>query len=52
MYGIIAGTTEDDDIKYCPKCGREISTFCGDGTAKCECGYHFGVVEVVECEET
>lgn len=49
MYGIITGITETDNITFCPKCGEEIYTFYGDGTAKCEeCGFHFGVVE---CEE-
>ncbi len=49
MYGFISGITEIDDISYCPKCGEEITTFYGDGTAMCnECGYHFGVVE---CED-
>ncbi len=46
MYGYIAGITETNDIKYCPKCGEEIRERHGDGTAVCdECGYHFGVVE-------
>ncbi len=49
MYGFISGITDTDDISYCPKCGAEIRTFHGDGTAICnECNYHFGVVE---CEE-
>lgn len=49
MYGFISGITDNDDIKYCPKCGEEVIYFCGDGTAKCqECDYHFGVVE---CED-
>lgn len=49
MYGFISGVTETDNISYCPKCGEEIGTFFGDGTAECEnCGFHFGVVE---CEE-
>lgn len=49
MYGFISGITENDDIKYCPKCGEEVICFYSDGTVKCkECGYHFGVVE---CEE-
>lgn len=49
MYGFISGITDNDDIKYCPKCGEEVIYFYGDGTAKCrECGYHFGVIE---CED-
>lgn len=48
MYGFISGITDNDDIAYCPKCGEEIRTFYGDGTAKCNCGYHFGVVESEE----
>ena len=49
MYGIMTGITDTDDINYCPKCGAEIVTAHGDGTAECdECGYHFGVIE---CEE-
>jgi len=49
MYGIITGITDTDDINYCPKCGAEIATKHGDGTAECdECGYHFGVVECGE----
>lgn len=48
MYGFISGISDTDNIKYCPKCGEEIITYCGDGTAICECGYHFGVVE---CED-
>lgn len=45
MFGYIAGYTENNDINYCPKCGKEILTFYTDGTVKCECGYRFGVVE-------
>lgn len=49
MYGYINGITETDDINFCPKCGKEIYTYHGDGTAECkECGFYFGVVE---CEE-
>lgn len=49
MYGFIIGISDTDDINYCPKCGREILTFRGDGTAVClDCGFVFGVVE---CEE-
>ena len=49
MYEIITGITDTDDINYCPKCGAEIVTVHGDGTAECdECGYHFGVVECGE----
>lgn len=49
MYGFISGITDVENIEYCPKCGKEICTFYGDGTAECEeCGFHFGVVE---CEE-
>lgn len=49
MYGFISGITDNDDIKYCPKCREEISEYKADGTAICsECGYHFGVVE---CED-
>ncbi len=49
MYGFISGITDNDDISYCPRCGAEIRTFYGDGTAICdECNYHFGVVK---CEE-
>lgn len=48
MYGYITGITETDDISFCPKCGELIKAFYGDGTVKCECGYHFGVVE---CED-
>ena len=46
MYGFIEGITDNDDISYCPKCGKEIKEFNSDGTAICrECEYHFGVVE-------
>lgn len=46
MYGFISGITDNDDIKYCPKCGEEVTVFYGDGTAKCEnCDYMFCVVE-------
>lgn len=48
MYGFISGYTDTDDINYCPKCGKEVRELHGDGTAVCECGYHFGVVE---CED-
>ena len=49
MYGFLSGISDTDDINYCPKCGREILTFHGDGTAVClDCGFVFGVVE---CEE-
>lgn len=49
MYGFISGITDNDDIKYCPRCGEEVIEFYCNGTAKCqECGYHFGVVE---CED-
>lgn len=49
MYGFISGITDNDDIKFCPRCGKEVLNFWGDGTAECrECDYHFGVVE---CEE-
>ena len=45
MYGNITGINDTDDINYCPKCGAEIVTVHGDGTAECdECGYHFCVV--------
>ena len=43
--GIITGFADNDDISYCPKCGEKIYTFCGDGSAKCECGYWFYVIE-------
>lgn len=46
MYGFISGITDTNDISYCPKCGADIITHYGDGTAKCDdCGNHFGVVE-------
>lgn len=49
MYGFISGITSANDINYCPKCGEQIVTYHGDGTAVCdECGFRFGVVE---CEE-
>ena len=49
MYGFISRITDTDNISYCPRCGAEIVSLYGDGTAECnECGYHFGVVE---CEE-
>lgn len=49
MYGSISGMTETDDISYCPKCGREITIFYGDGTAECdECDCRFGVIECGE----
>lgn len=47
MYGFISGLTDTNDINYCPKCGKEIGDYYGDGTALCnDCGYRFGVVEV------
>lgn len=49
MYGFIEGITDNDNIIYCPKCGKEIKEFYGNGTAVCiECNFHFGVVE---CED-
>ena len=49
MYGFISGITETENISYCPRCGEQIVTYYGDGTAVCkECGLHFGVIE---CEE-
>lgn len=35
MYGFISGTTDTDDMRYCPKCGEEIREWKGDGTAVC-----------------
>lgn len=52
MYGYIAGITDTNIINYCPKCGKEIADFDGNGMAKCrECGLYFGVVEGEEDEE-
>lgn len=46
-YGFIQGVTDNSDITYCPRCGAEIRTCYGDGTAGCsECGMQFGVVEI------
>lgn len=27
MYGFISGITDNDNIKYCPKCGEEVTVF-------------------------
>jgi len=52
MYGFISGITDNTDIRYCPKCGDEVSDLYGDGTAKCDtCNYHFGVVECDDVDE-
>ena len=52
MYGFLSGISDTDDINYCPKCGREILTFHGDGTAVClDCGFVFAVVECEEDDE-
>lgn len=46
MYGFIAGITDTDDINFCPRCGKEVYDYNGDGIARCaECGFRFGVVE-------
>lgn len=52
MYGFVSGISDTDDIRYCPKCGNEIKTFYGDGTAECEdCEFRFAVVECEGEEE-
>lgn len=52
MYGIIQGLSDTDEIKYCPRCGYEVSEYYADGTAMCRgCNYRFGVVEMDEEEQ-
>lgn len=52
MYGIIQGLSDTDEIKYCPRCGYEVSEYYADGNAMCRgCNYRFGVVEMDEEEQ-
>jgi hypothetical protein len=44
-YGFVSGYSNTSEIQYCPKCGERVYSFCGDGSASCECGYKFYVVE-------
>jgi len=44
-YGLVSGVSDTNEIQYCPKCGERVYSFCGDGSAKCECGYQFYVIE-------
>ena len=46
MYSIITGITDTNDIRYCPRCSKEISHWFGDGTGRRDaCNFRFGVVE-------
>lgn len=52
MIGFIAGITDTDNIRFCPKCGAEIREIRGSNSAICdECGYWFGVVEIDDDED-
>lgn len=52
MIGFIAGITDTDNIRFCPKCGAEIREIRSSNSAICdECGYWFGVVEIDDDED-
>lgn len=54
MIGFIAGITNTDNIRFCPKCGAEIREIRSSNSAICdECGYWFGVIEfgVIEIDD-
>ena len=51
MIGAFEGYSDNDQISFCPKCGEEIETFYGDGSASCKkCNIRFAVIEI-ESEE-
>lgn len=52
MIGFIAGITDMDNIRFCPKCGAKIREIRSSNLAICdECGYWFGVIEIDDDED-
>ncbi|MDQ0204085.1 hypothetical protein [Pectinatus haikarae] len=52
MEVFVAGLSDKENTRYCPKCGTKIYEWSGDDAGKCdECDFKFYVIEKVENNE-